>query len=60
MNQDYVEWLVKRRDPVYAWPDCHGSALPDRIDSGHDPCLGASGAAGGRSCYLLYLSGAEC
>ena len=20
MNQDYVEWLVKRRDPVYAWP----------------------------------------
>lgn len=20
MNQDYVEWLVKRKDPVYAWP----------------------------------------
>ena len=20
MNQDYVEWLVKRKDPAYAWP----------------------------------------
>ncbi len=20
MNQDYVEWLVKRREPAYAWP----------------------------------------
>ncbi len=28
MEENYVEWLVKRKDPVYAWPV---KSIDDRI-----------------------------
>lgn len=62
MEENYIEWLVKRKDPVYAWP---GKDPDDRcvrvISTGSTAdVIGNSDLGGSSSGYVFCFSEFEC